>query len=75
MIRDAAATDWWNKLSREQRLAVASALPQNLPQPGFGAGFDWTLPWEQLLPFTQQLRLQIYRVVVVRDLKSNREQS
>lgn len=68
MIYDDAAMDWWNKLTSAQRLAVASQLPQDLPQPRFGS--DWTLPWDQLLPFTQQLRLQMYhRLIVVRGPK------
>jgi hypothetical protein len=69
MIRDDAAMGWWNKLTREQRLAVASELPKDLPQPESGS--DWTLPWERLLPFTQQMRLQLYhRLIVVRRFKN-----
>ncbi len=57
MIRDHAAIDWWNNLTREQRLAVAGELPTEPVY--FGSQSDWTLPWERLRPFTQQMRLQM----------------
>lgn len=64
MIRDDGAMGWWNGLTREQRLAVASELPTEPMY--FGEPSDWTLPWERLRPFTQQLRLQMYHYLIVR---------
>ena len=63
MIRDDGAMGWWNGLTREQRLTVASELPTEPTY--FGAPSDWTLAWEHLRPFTQQLRLQMYHYLVV----------
>jgi len=46
---------WWDSLTISQRRAVALELAsQTMPE------LDWSVPWERLMPFSQQLRLEFY---------------
>jgi len=46
---------WWDSLTINQRQAVALELASHTTPE-----LDWSLPWERLMPFSQQLRLEIY---------------
>jgi hypothetical protein len=54
--------EWWNQLTIQERRAIAGRLPG---EPALEAGCDWSLPWDDLLRFSQRVRLQVYHDRVI----------
>jgi hypothetical protein len=58
MTRETEVKNWWNALSADGRLdaAHAAGLTYNRLNPSI----DWKLPWDLLMPFSQQRALHRY---------------
>jgi len=56
---------WWDSLTLVQRREVARTLRDLLNDSRFDGGCNWALPWAELLPFSQQMRLKVHYELTV----------